>query len=174
MLFDPLPESIVCYPDPVLREKCAPIEEFDDSVAALAQRMLEIMKAGRGVGLAGPQVGLAYRIFVCNPTGQPEDDYVYINPELSDLSGAAELEEGCLSLPQVQVLKQRARRCRIRAFNAAGEPIELEGQDLIARIWQHETDHLDGVLIIDRMGPTDRIANKKILAQLEADFRSAR
>lgn len=174
MLFEQLPQSIVCYPDPVLRKRCRSIEDFDESVVALAQRMLEIMKSGNGVGLAGPQVGLDYRIFVCNPTGQPENDQVYINPELSDLSGAIEGEEGCLSLPEVRVMKRRARSCRIRAVNALGEPVELEGENLMARIWQHETDHLDGVLIIDRMGSTDRIANKKILAQLEADFSGAR
>ncbi len=171
MLVSELPERIVCYPDPRLRTACAPIEEFDDSVAALAERMLRIMKAGNGVGLAGPQVGVCRQIFVCNPTGRPEDDQVYINPELLDLVGTVEAEEGCLSLPEIHAMIHRARKCRIRAVNVHGEPFEREGEDLLARIWQHENDHLDGRLIIDRMDATDRIANKKQLAQLEAQFK---
>lgn len=174
MIVDTLPTQIVRYPDPQLRRKCEPIEVFDESLAALAGRMLELMKSGRGLGLAGPQVGVCRRIFVCNPTGEPEDDQVYVNPELSDLLGATEAEEGCLSLPEVNVMMRRARRCRIKAFDVTGQPIEAEGQDLPARIWQHETDHLDGGLIIDRMNATDRIANKKTLAQLEADYHQSK
>ena len=171
MVFPELPERMVCYPDPRLREACAPIEDFDDSVAALAERMLQIMKTGDGVGLAGPQVGVCRRIFVCNPTGRPEDDRVYINPELLDLVGTVEAEEGCLSLPEIRAVIHRARKGRIRAVDVNGEPFEHDGQDLIARIWQHENDHLGGRLIIDRMDATDRIANKKQLAYLEAQFK---
>jgi peptide deformylase len=169
-----LPERIMFYPDPQLRENCAPITTFDDSLAALAKRMLELMKANQGVGLAGPQVGVSKRIFVCNPTGEPGDDRVYINPEIIDLSGAAEAEEGCLSLPEVRVMMRRGRSGKIRAQDLEGNTVEAEGSDLIARIWQHEIDHLDGVLIIDRMNPTERIANKKLLAQLEADYKKSR
>ncbi|HOB74355.1 MAG TPA: peptide deformylase [Phycisphaerae bacterium] len=168
-----LPEKIVIYPDPRLRKKCAPIkpDEFDDSLAALAERMLELMKANRGVGLAGPQVGVCRRIFVCNPTGEPGDDRVYINPVLSDLRGSVEEEEGCLSIPEVHVMVRRAKRCRIKAQDIHGKTIEAEGEDLLARIWQHETDHLDGQMIIDRMNASERIANKRQLAQLEAQYR---
>jgi len=167
MVIDTLPDKIVLYPDPVLRKKCAPIDVFDESVAALAERMLELMKAGRGIGLAGPQVGVARRIFVCNPTGEPGDDHVFVNPELADLTGAVEAEEGCLSLPDVHVMMRRAKRCRIKAFDVTGRLIEAASNDLAARIWQHETDHLDGGLIIDRMNATDKIANKKTITQLE-------
>ena len=173
MVVDTLPTRIVRYPDPRLRQKCAPIEAFDEAVADLAARMLEIMKAGSGVGLAGPQVGVCRRIFVCNPTGEPGDDHVFVNSELSDLTGAAEAEEGCLSLPDVHVVKRRAKRCRIRAFDATGQPIDAVGEELVARIWQHETAHLDGGLIIDAMTAADGVANKKAIAQLEADFRKA-
>ncbi len=170
---DPLPSKIILYPDPCLRAKCAPVEQFDDHLAALAQRMLELMKTHRGVGLAGPQVGILRRIFVCSPTGEPGDDHVYVNPELSNLAGSEEGEEGCLSLPEVQVLVRRGRTCTLEARDVTGQPIEETGQNLLARIWQHETDHLDGTLIIDRMNPTDKIANKKLLTQLEADYRTA-
>lgn len=171
MLFSELPERVVYYPDPRLRKACALIENFDDSVAALAERMLQIMRAGNGVGLAGPQVGVCRQIFVCNPTGLPEDDHIYVNPELLDLVGTVEAEEGCLSLPEIRAMVHRARKCRIRAVDVNGDPFEQDGQDLIARIWQHENDHLGGRLIIDRMDATDRIANKKQLANLEAQFK---
>jgi peptide deformylase len=167
-----LPTKIVSYPDPVLREKCAPVETFDEELRRLAGRMLELMKANRGVGLAGPQVGARRRIFVCNATGEPGDDRVYINPELSDLVGPVEAEEGCLSIPEVRVQIRRAGRCRLKAYDLDGKPVEAEASELLARIWQHEVDHLDGRLIIDSMTPADRIANKKQLAQLEADYRA--
>ncbi len=168
---DTVPDTIVRYPDPRLRRKCGPIDAFDESLAGLAERMLELMKRERGVGLAGPQVGFCRRIFVCNPTGEPSDDLVFINPELSELTGSVEAEEGCLSLPEVHVMMRRARRCRIKAVDVKGQPIDREGEDLLARIWQHETAHLDGGLIIDNMSGTDEIANKRLLAQLDADYR---
>lgn len=168
-----MPSRIVEYPDPRLRQTCEPFAEFDESVAALAERMLELMREGNGVGLAGPQVGVCRRIFVCNATGRPEDNMVFINPELSDLVGRVEGDEGCLSLPDIQAVITRARRCRIRAQDVTGQAFELEGEDLLARIWQHESDHLDGRLILDRMDSTDRIANRKKVAQLEADYKAA-
>ena len=140
MVIDVLPTTILHYPEPCLRQSCQPFDVIDDSVAALAHRMLEIMHAGHGVGLAGPQVGVTRKIFVCNPTGQPDDDMIFINPELSDLTGAVEAEEGCLSCPDVTVAVRRARRCRIQAVDLAGQPIEMEAEDLLARIWQHECD----------------------------------
>lgn len=173
MNIDVMPTTIVRYPDPRLRRKSASIETFDDalaSLASLAGRMLEIMNNYNGVGLAGPQVGISRRIFVCNPTGQPGDDRVYINPLLSDLTGIQEFEEGCLSLPDIHVTVRRAKCCKIAAFDTTGKPFEDQAEGLISRIWQHEIDHLDGRLIIDRMDATDRIANKKAIVQLEADF----
>lgn len=165
---------IVVYPEPCLRERCQRVEDFDGSLELLARRMFELMREGNGVGLAGPQVGLPLRVFACNPTGDPKDGRFYVNPELVDLTGAVEAEEGCLSLPEIRVNVRRARKCRIKACDLTGRPIEQEAEDLLARIWQHETDHLDGHLIIDRMGPTDKIANKKLITQLEDDFRKKR
>jgi peptide deformylase len=168
-----VPSRIVRYPDPRLRQVCARVERFDERLESLVQRLLDLMREGNGVGLAAPQGAISQRIFVCNPTGEPAEALVFINPELFDLSGSVEAEEGCLSLPEIRVHIRRARRCRIRAQDVKGKPFELEGEDLPARIWQHETDHLDGRLIIDRMDATDRIANKKQIAQLEADYRKA-
>lgn len=173
MLVKELPKTIVTYPDPRLRKQCTPVRpnEFDTSLAALAERMLEIMKASHGVGLAGPQVGVTRRLFVCNPTGEPGDDHVYINPVLTELTGAEECEEGCLSLPELRIMVRRAKRCRIQAQDVNGQPIEAEAEDLMARIWQHETDHLDGRLLLDRMNASEKIANKRLIAQMEASYR---
>ncbi len=172
-MIQPLPERIIVYPDPRLRQTCAPVEHFDAQLSALAERMLSLMRAGNGVGLAGPQVGICRRIFVSNPDGQPGHDQVVVNPEFVDLAGAVEAEEGCLSLPEIRVEIRRARKVVIKAQDLHGEPVELAAQDFLARIWQHENDHLEGRLIIDRMDTTDRIRNKKLILDLEADYRRA-
>lgn len=173
MLTDTLPNRIVRYPDPRLRTKSTPIDDFDESLAALAKRMLEIMHASNGVGLAGPQVGICRRIFVCNPTGEPDDDRIFVNPELSDLVGTIEAEEGCLSVPDVHATVRRAKRCKIRAFDLTGKEFTCDGEDLLARIFQHEMAHLDGGLIIDMMNGADKIANKKTIVELEAQYRQS-
>lgn len=164
--------AIVHYPHPALRKRCETIEKFDEQLAAIAKRMLEIMYAGKGVGLAAPQVGLALRLIVLNPTGEEHDGRIYVNPAIRDMQGNVEAEEGCLSLPGINVNVRRAQRCRIVAQDLQGNPIEHEGSDLLCRIWQHETDHLNGVMIVDRMGPTDRIATRKTLRALEDQFGS--
>jgi peptide deformylase len=165
--------TIVHYPDPRLKRPAESVRMFDDHLAGLAQRMLELMRHAKGVGLAAPQVGLSVRIFVMNATGEPGDEQVYVNPEIHDPQGAREAEEGCLSIPEVNVTVRRAVRCRLIAQDLQGRRVEVEGQDLVARIWQHETDHLNGMLIIDRMGPGDRIATRNILRDLEAKFKKS-
>ena len=165
-----LPTRIIAYPDPRLRAQCARITDFDYHLARFVERMLDLMRDGNGVGLAAPQTGVCRRLFVCNPTGEPADAQVLVNPELFDLTGQVEAEEGCLSLPDIRVVMRRARRCGIRAQDVTGKTFEWQAEGLLARIWQHETDHLDGRLIIDRMDATDRIGNRKKIAQLEADY----
>jgi peptide deformylase len=161
---------IVYYPDPVLRAQSKPVGEFSSDLAALASRMLELMKAAPGVGLAAPQVGIPIRLFVYNPTGETGGDRVCVNPVLSDLVDPVEGEEGCLSLPDVKVPIRRARSARLSAFDAEGRAFELWGTDLEARIWQHESDHLDGKLIIDSMPASAELANRRLLKQLKADY----
>ena len=165
---------IVLYPHPALRQRCKPVERFDDELSALVDRMLVLMREGRGVGLAGPQVGVLLRLFVCNPTGEPGDAAVWVNPVLSGLEGSVEAEEGCLSLPNVNVPKRRAQTAVIEGFDVRGNPKRAQASDLLARIWQHETDHLDGILIIDAMSEAAELANRRTIRQLEADFEAAR
>jgi peptide deformylase len=163
---------IVHYPDARLRKISAPVAQFDDELAALAERMLELMRASKGVGLAAPQVGINRRLIVVNPTGETEDLRVYVNPAIHEPHGSAEAEEGCLSLPGINVQVRRAQNCRLTAQDLQGRPIDMVLTDLPARIVQHETDHLNGVLIIDRMGPTDRIATRRTLKALEDSYKA--
>lgn len=161
---------IVCYPDPVLKKTAAKVDEFGPQVDALARRMLELMRQAEGVGLAAPQVGLGRRLFVCNVTGEPKDDQIFVNPRFLELSGAEEKAEGCLSIPGASVTTRRATHAIIEAFTPTGERFERAGEGLLARAWQHEVDHLDGRLIIDSMSSTDEIANRRAIKQLRDDY----
>lgn len=162
--------SLVYYPHPVLRKRCRPIERFDASLAALAARMFDIMREERGIGLAAPQVGLSVQMFVCNATGEPEGDMICVNPVLLDPEGVAEGDEGCLSIPDVSVPMRRATRITLKAFDATGRSFQLTGEALLARVWQHEYDHLLGRLIVDSMNDAVRIENRRAIKQLEDDF----
>lgn len=160
---------IVHYPDPVLRGKAKPVERIDDEVRAVAARMVELMHEARGVGLAAPQVGLPWRLFVANPSGEPGDDRVFINPVLRDPSRETESrEEGCLSLPSVTGEITRPHAITVDAQDEHGQRFTLTSDGLPARVWQHETDHLDGIMIIDKMPAIDRVANKRALRDLES------
>jgi len=163
--------QIIHYPDPRLGRRSRPIDTIDGTLADLASRMFELMYQVRGLGLAAVQVGLNKRMFVTNPTGQPgTNEMVYINPEIVEMRGQVDRDEGCLSVPNVYVPLRRAQWCRIRAVGLDGKPFEMEGEDLLARAWQHEMDHLNGVLITDRMSPTDRITNRRLLKKLQEEY----
>ncbi len=160
--------GLVFYPHPVLRTKAKPLDAVTDQVCAVISRMFEIMHQAKGVGLAAPQVGLSWRLFVANPTGQPQDDLAFINPTLSQPAReTADHEEGCLSLPHVTASIRRPQAVTIDALDTQGQPFSLSSDDLAARVWQHEYDHLDGVLILDRMTPIDKMANRQALRELE-------
>jgi peptide deformylase len=122
------------------------------------------------VGLAAPQVGKNIRLFVMNHNGEPGSDRIYVNPVLSDADGDEEAEEGCLSLPKVNVMVVRSKAMRMTAMDLHGKPFEQIETGYIARIWQHEVDHLNGVLITDRMGPVAKMAHRKILRELEEKY----
>jgi len=161
--------TIVHYPHEVLKQVAAPIEQVTDEVRAVAKQMLQLMHDAPGVGLAAPQVGLSWRMFVANPTGEPKDDRVFINPKLTSPSQErGVMEEGCLSLPGIHVEMTRPTQITIEAISLDGEPFTLTDAGLPARIWQHEYDHLQGVLILDNMSRMDRLANRKQLKRLES------
>ena len=162
--------KVIHYPDPRLSQISTPVDVVDDGVRALAARMFELMFAAKGVGLAAPQVGITVRMFVASPTFDPADQRVYINPQLVQLEGEQEAEEGCLSLPDINAKIKRASFAVIRALNLQGEPFEETGEELVARVFQHEYDHIDGRLLIDRMGSVAKIANRRAIKSLEEDF----
>jgi peptide deformylase len=162
--------KIIQWPDPRLLKRSKPVETFDENLKALAARMLVLMREAKGVGLAAPQVGENIRLFVMNPTGQPGDDRVYVNPILADLTGEEEAEEGCLSLPGISVKVLRAKSAKMKAVDVEGKPVEEDQAGYVARIWQHETDHLNGTLLLDRMGTVARLASKRTLSDLRSKY----
>lgn len=161
--------KIVLHPHPVLRMRALPIERMTDEIRAVAVRMIELMHEAPGVGLAAPQVGLPWRMFVANDTREPGNDKVFINPVLSEPTREVDdYEEGCLSLPGVTAHIRRPKGVTIDAIDLDGKPFRLVSNDFAARVWQHENDHLDGVMILDRMTPIDRMANRRAIKELEA------
>ncbi len=161
---------IIRYPDPRLLRPAETIQTVDAAVAALAERMFEVMAASHGVGLAAPQVGLSLRLFVACPTGQPADRRAYVNPTVLELDGHMEEEEGCLSVPGITCHIKRFRRVTLEATDLSGQRFQQTGEGLLARIFQHETDHLAGRLILDRMGSLARLAHRRTLKDLRKQF----
>ena len=162
--------KIILYPDPRLKKASAEVGESQGGLKELAEKMLALMREHRGVGLAAPQVGLNIRMFVMNATGEPGGDQIYINPQLSEAEGSEEAEEGCLSLPGVNANIIRDKLVKLRARDLAGKIVEREANGFVARVWQHEFDHLNGVLIIDRMGSVAKMAHRKTLKELEEKY----
>ena len=149
--------QLVKYPAPVLARPAAPVVDFDPHLADVVARMFEIMHAARGVGLAAPQVGVPIRLFVANPTDQAgESDSVYINPEIVDQQGQVMQEEGCLSCPGITCRIKRGAVVILRAAGLDGQMFEQAAEGILARIFQHEMDHLNGALILDRMSAVAR------------------
>jgi len=168
--------QIVEYPHPSLRHKSKPVRRVDDQLKQIVREMFELMYAAKGVGLAANQVDLPFRLFVVNPEGDPAaaEEQVFINPVLSKGKGMAEAEEGCLSLPKLYGQVKRPERVTVDAYNLAGERITAQLTDLPARIVQHEVDHLDGVLFIDRLSPTSQLAVREELDEFESSYEQRR
>jgi peptide deformylase len=144
------------FGDPVLKTRAARVEDFDESLERLAEDMLATMREQEGVGLAANQVGRLRRILVA---AVEDDEYVLVNPVIEEVSETTETgPEGCLSIPGIQVEVERSTGITISAQGPSGEPIRIETEGLLARIFQHEVDHLDGVLILDRTNRTSRKA----------------
>ena len=168
MNVDPLSLDLILYPSEVLQKKAKPVDPADPNTQAVARRMIEIMVEHEGVGLAAPQVGLDWRIFVTRDPEDAQAAFVWMNPTLEVVNAEVELaEEGCLSLPDINGHIRRPIGIKITGWNASGEPTELTSEEFIARVWQHENDHLDGVLIIDKMPAMDRLVNRRAIRNLE-------
>lgn len=149
------------YGDPVLRMRANEVESFDEELAQLAERMILLMHDADGVGLAATQIGILRRVFVFHNEGE---DIVLVNPLLVTTGGGTEVdEEGCLSLGPVRMPVERFVEVALEGVDASGAPVRLELEGLSARVVQHELDHLDGKLIVDRTDPESR---REALAQL--------
>ena len=171
-----LPEyDLTLYPEPVLRKPAEPIQAFDEDLAKIVAGMLARMHASNGVGLAAPQVGLRKRILVMNPSGEEDADRIMINPEILERTGGeTAYEEGCLSFPSVYAEIRRPDHCKVRFQNLDGSEQEEEFTGFPGRVVQHEYDHLEGILLVDRMSPADKVRNKHVLQDLVARYQERR
>lgn len=165
--------QIVNYPHPALRWKSKPIKSISPELRDTVRNMFELMYEARGIGLAANQVALPYRLFVINLTSDPkemEEEFVFINPEITKRKGTAEGEEGCLSLPQVYGDVKRSEEITVEAYDLEGQLFEITLDDLAARAVQHEIDHLEGIMFTDRMVETKREELDALIADFEAEF----
>ena len=154
------------FPEPVLRTKTARVEKIDSSLDRLIQDMVETMHAAPGVGLAANQVGVSLQLAVIDLSNREDDGdrhplLVIINPELLSMAGSVVEEEGCLSIPDYAEKVKRAATVRVRAQDRTGKPFELEAEGLLAKALQHEIDHLNGLLFVDRLSPLKKSIFKR-------------
>jgi peptide deformylase len=162
--------TILHYPDARLREPGKKVEIISPELRQLIDDMAETMYAAPGCGLAATQVGAAWQIFVvdCAADGEPSDLRVFVNPEILSTEGAVSSDEGCLSFPSAREEVERAEKVRVRAQDLNGQSFELEADGLLAIAIQHEYDHLQGVLMIDHLGPLKkRLLHRKMLRRTE-------
>ncbi|HEY3319531.1 MAG TPA: peptide deformylase [Planctomycetota bacterium] len=182
--------EIVHYPDPFLTRRCraitaeefkagkvtltakeaAPGQALEWTLTDLVDRMMATMYASQGIGLAAPQVGIGLRLFVMDISKDHSGAQAIFNPILTDKRGTVVEEEGCLSLPDIRAKVKRFLRVHINGVNVRGEPFDAEAAELPARVCQHEIDHLDGVLFINKLGMTSKLMIRKQLIELEEDF----
>ena len=152
--------SIRVFGDPVLRQRAAEIEEIDAKIVRLSEEMIETMYAAPGVGLAAPQVGIERRIFVYDVGEGP---MTVINPEIVESRGEWEYEEGCLSVPDLHWLIVRPKEVHLVGHDLQGNEISIEGDELLGRVFQHELDHLDGILLLERLEKDQRKQAMRVL-----------
>ena len=161
---------VLTYPDPRLHKVAAPVVRVDDEVRTLIKDMAETMYAAPGIGLAATQVDVHKRVIVIDISDTRDQLQVFVNPEMIEQSGEVEWEEGCLSVPGVYEKVQRAQHIKIQALNAAGERFTLEAEDLLAVCLQHEMEHLEGKVFVERLS---RLKQQRVLAKLRKQLRQA-
>lgn len=169
---------IVTTEDPCLRTKSKKVTQFDDGLKALVDDMFDSMRAAHGLGLAAPQIGVMRRVFVIEMPAaydeeghevEPAQRYVLVNPEIVKRRGEEELEEACLSVPGYRGLVKRATQVTIKGQDLQGKAVRYRGEDLLAQAFQHEMDHLDGILYLDRLeGPDKLWRSEPVEAETEA------
>jgi peptide deformylase len=170
--------KIVRYPHPALRRVAKALPAIDKTVHLVAGKMIELMHEAKGLGLAGNQVAWPFQMIILNLSTDPQQQEptepgVFINPVILEKKGAIEEEEGCLSLPDLYQRVRRAKQVKVLAYNLKGDPVEISAADLGARAWQHEIDHLLGILFIDKLGPIAKLSSRNKLREFEAQFAKA-
>jgi len=170
--------DLTLFPTPVLRKVADPVDSFGEDLQRTVDAMFALMFQSHGVGLAAPQVGLKQRILVLNCEGDPEKtelNRVLINPRITARTGEKTLyEEGCLSFPGIYAEVERPDRCTVEAVDALGSPVEEEFSGFESRVVQHEYDHLEGILLVDRMSPADKLKNRAALEELIEHYKAGR
>jgi peptide deformylase len=163
--------KIVKYPEPVLSQPGEPVTEFNDELRQLVADMFETMYSAQGIGLAAPQVGVSKRVTVIDLSmgKEPKEKLVLVNPEVISNEGKLYEEEGCLSFPDIREKVVRAAKVRVRAQDEYGKWFEMDGEELLSRAFQHEIDHLDGILFIFRMSPLKRNLNLRKIRKMQSE-----
>lgn len=157
------------YPAPVLARAAEPIENIDDNIRQLVEKMTDIMLKHKGVGLAALQAGVPLRLFIISLDSSREAVKVYINPTVTPTGEPGSIEEGCLSVPGVAAKIRRYQKCKVTATDLDGNEFTEEADGLYARALQHEYDHINGLTIVDRMSQTAKITHRKQLKKLRED-----
>jgi len=167
--------TIRYFGDPVLRERCREIDEIDDELQGLIDDLMETMYEADGIGLAAPQIGVTRRVFVYDVREPDVEPGVLVNPRIVEAEGAVRESEGCLSIPGLTEIVERSARVVVEGLDRDGDPVWLEAEGLLSRCLQHERDHLDGVLFLDRVSPLKRkMLLKKWSRQEEAETGASR
>jgi peptide deformylase len=160
--------EIRIFPDPILKQAALPISSFDTALKKTVDSMFETMYSARGIGLAAPQVGIAKRIAVIDLSEDGNERLVFVNPKITKSEGETSSEEGCLSIPDYRDKVTRAERLTVQAQDVEGKPFELSAEGLLAICLQHEIDHLDGILFVDRLSRLKREFFRRWLKKQEA------
>lgn len=163
---------ITHYPEPVLGKAAAPVERIDDTIRRLVEKMTDIMIENKGMGLAAPQAGVGLRLFIISMDGSREQVRAYINPTVTPAGDLEESGEGCLSVPGIYPKVRRYKRATVTATDLDGREFTEEAEGLYARCLQHESDHLDGMTIVNRMGAAAKIANRRPIKKLLDKYES--
>jgi len=157
---------ITYYPATVLRGRAAPVEKIDENIRQLVEKMGEILVEKKGIGLAAPQAGVPLRLFIVSLSGKREDVRAYINPTVTPHGDLDEAEEGCLSVPGIWAKIRRYKKATVTATDLDGRQFTEDAEGLYARCLQHEYDHIEGTVIVNRMGEAARIAHRRQLKKL--------
>jgi peptide deformylase len=158
------------YPADVLTGTASPVDEIDDNIRQLVEKMINVMLRNKGVGLAAPQIGVSLRLFIISLDGNRETVKVYINPTVTPTGDLDTLDEGCLSVPNVYTKIRRYKKCKVTATDLDGKEFTDEAEGLYARALQHENDHINGVTIVSRMGQAAKISHRRQLKKLRQGY----